>query len=777
MSLSTNIGLRALLTSQNALDSIGHNVANANTEGFSRQNLLISNSSPLNLRGLQLGNGVQSNSVVRSVDALLNTRIIRQTSTLARLDSQLVEMQSVEALLNEPGGDGFGGLMDSIFASMSALSSNTEDIVNRTGVIQSTDNLINRFREVASEVTQLQRDAQVKARAIASDVNVLAERIVGLNSEITQVEAVAGTVANDLRDQRDLALRNLSERVDITVRENTQGAVQVQVDGQLLVGASSVHKMSVDTNGEGAIVLNLDGGVRPVEALGGQLAGLVAFSESFASEIGGDLDQFARSIILEVNRAHSGGVPLEGGFTQLRATNAIRDIDGDGEFGDALLRDADLPFDIQDGELYVHVLVDGEDTLLTEKIEIQPDRMTVQGLLDEISSVRGITARLDNFGRINIDATSGTKFHFGRPVDTKPDSVGTFGGGAASTVGSFSGPFSLGGVSTLDLVGSGGAFTATIDPSGFKLAGEGTPEEVVAALNADPGMAANNLRAVIVGGRIGIQTQGQGSAETFQLTGGTGMVALGLSAGTYTGQDLEVDVSLTGQYSGPGNEQWTFEPLGNGTIGTTPGLEVAVRDSTGTIIATLDVGAGYAPGNSIAVADGVSVSFTVGEVRATDGDAFSTDVIADSDSSDVLTAFGLNSFLTGTDATTIDMRSDIRANPRNFAASATGSVGDGGALLDMIAVQTSDVAELDGTLGEFYGTLVGNVGFQIGSASNAEEIESFLLESLKSQREEVSGVNVDEELVKMIQYEQAYSAAAQFLRVVTQLNDEVLRLI
>lgn len=89
MSLSTNIGLRALLTSQSALDTIGHNVANANTEGYSRQSLLISNSRPLNLRGLQLGHGVEANQVIRSVDDLLNSRIVRQTSTIGRLDSQL----------------------------------------------------------------------------------------------------------------------------------------------------------------------------------------------------------------------------------------------------------------------------------------------------------------------------------------------------------------------------------------------------------------------------------------------------------------------------------------------------------------------------------------------------------------------------------------------------------------------------------------------------------------------------------------------------------------
>ena len=241
MSQSLNIGLRALLTSQNALDTIGHNVANANTEGFSRQSLLVSSARPVNLRGLQLGNGVGADQVVRSVDELLNGRIVRQTSTLSRLDAQLVEMQSVEALLNEPGGDGFGGLLDGIFASMSALSANTEDIVERTGVIQSTENLLDRFHQVASEISQLQRDAQSKARAIASDVNVLAERIVGLNAEITQVEAVGGTPANDLRDQRDLALQRLAERVDIQVRENSEGAVQVQVDGQLLVGARSIN--------------------------------------------------------------------------------------------------------------------------------------------------------------------------------------------------------------------------------------------------------------------------------------------------------------------------------------------------------------------------------------------------------------------------------------------------------------------------------------------------------------------------------------------------------
>ena len=264
---------------------------------------------------------------------------------------------------------------------------------------------------------------------------------------------------------------------------------------------------------------------------------------------------------------------------------------------------------------------------------------------------------------------------------------------------------------------------------------------------------------------------------TFQLAGGTALPALGLSAGTHTGQDLAVQVALTGEYEGDTNHRWTFEPRGDGTIGSTPGLEVAVRDETGTIVATLDVGLGYSPGNLIPGRDGVSVSFTLGDVSSSGGDAFSTELIADSDTSDVLVGFGLNAFLVGDDSISIDLRSDIRNDPRMFAASATGAVGDGGALLDMLRVQTEDVAELDGTLGEFYGTLVGSVGFEIGSVANAQEIETFLMASLESQREAVSGVNVDEELVKMIQYEQNYSAAAQFLQVVNQLNATILALV
>ncbi|MEM9800490.1 MAG: flagellar hook-associated protein FlgK [Planctomycetota bacterium] len=777
MGLSTNIGLRALLTSQAALDTIGHNVANANTEGFSRQRLLTSSARPLNLRGLQLGHGVQGDAVVRSVDDLLNARVVRQTSSLHRLGAQLTEMRSVEALFDEPGENGLGGLLDGLFSSLSSLSASPEDAVARNGVVQSTDDLVRRFHQITGEVDQLQRDSQVKARAIVEDVDVLAARIVELNGEIVRVEAEGATVANDLRDRRELAVRDLAKHIDIEVRENAQGAILVQVDGRLLVGSQSHRSLEVETGADGEIVLRMEGDEHPIEAGGGELAGLIAFSERFVRDVASGLDSYARSIVLELNRAHSTGVPLDGGFQRLVAENALQDLDGDGEVGDVLLRDVGLPFEVRSGELFVHTIDDATGDLRTRRIEIDPLRTTVAAFARELNDIDGLSARIDGSGRLSIDADAGVRFHFGRPLDGTPDDAGTFGGARASTTGSALEPFSMGSIVQLDMVGPVSAFSVTIDPAPFDAAGSPTAEEIAGVLNANADMNANGLRAVAVGGRLAIQTVAEGAAESFQIVGGSALAPLGLAAGTFTGQDLGVEVAMTGTYGGDTNEQWTFEPLGDGTIGTTPGLEVAVKNAAGAVIATLDVGEGYAPGTDILVLDGVSVSFTVGDVSASDGDAFSATMVADGDTSDVLVAFGLNSFMVGDDAASIDVRAELRDDPRLLAASATGDVGDGGALLDMISARDADVADAGATLGELYGTLVGGVGFEIGSTVNAQEIESFVLGSLEAQREEVSGVNVDEELVRMIEYEQTYSAAARFLQVVGQLNDTVLALI
>jgi flagellar hook-associated protein 1 FlgK len=152
--------------------------------------------------------------------------------------------------------------------------------------------------------------------------------------------------------------------------------------------------------------------------------------------------------------------------------------------------------------------------------------------------------------------------------------------------------------------------------------------------------------------------------------------------------------------------------------------------------------------------------------------------VADSDSSDVLVALGLNSLLTGSSAADVGVRADIEVDPGLLASSATGSPGDGSLLLELLDVEERDVAGLGGaTFGEYYGNLVGEVGFGIGATHSALLTSDALLASLEARRDQVSGVSVDEEVASMLQYEQAFAAAAQYITVVNQLDEELLTLI
>ena len=108
----------------------------------------------------------------------------------------------------------------------------------------------------------------------------------------------------------------------------------------------------------------------------------------------------------------------------------------------------------------------------------------------------------------------------------------------------------------------------------------------------------------------------------------------------------------------------------------------------------------------------MSVSFSYGELSATDNDTFQLHAIADSDTSDVLVALGLNSLFDGTDAETFELREDIAADASLLAASASGAPGDNGVLLQLMELQTEDVSSLGSSFSEFYGAVIGGVGLE-----------------------------------------------------------------
>lgn len=776
--IGLSTGLKALLASQASLQTIGHNISNANTPGYSRQRLDIGASRALLQRGRLIGSGVTSGQVTRATDSLLLVRTTTQVASLNRLQASLGGMTEVEALLGEPGGFGIGDGMTAFFGAASELSTSTEDLVLRTGLLQQASAMTTQFNQLSSTMSSIRFDNANQVAIQVKQVNSIAAQIVTLNREISQTEAT-GIPANDLRDSREEKMRELSTFVDMEFYEDDNGVVRITTGGRLLVGGTKSFEMSSVTQGDGSVDLFVEGSTLPVTLKQGRLAGLIRVGDEFIPGLGTKFDELARNLIFEVNKLHSTGTPIQGQFSNLTSTYAVQDNDLDGLATDELISASGLPFEIQDGELYVNVTRLDTGALETTRIEIDASTTTVGAFLEELNAIEGVNANLNGFGRLQVFADAGFGYDFAPRLNGQPDQHGTLGGGKASLGAGAQGPYALSDGDTLQLTGPVSTFTVTLAAADFAEMSQATAEELATALNADPGMQANGLAAVVTDDRLYIQTAATGSTAQFSLDGGTAAAGLGLVGGTVvTGADTSVDIQVSGSFSGEDNGHFVFTPRGDGVVGTTPGLQVDVHTASGQLVATLDLGDSYQPGTLIEVDQGISVSFGVGELSATHNDSARLELLADSDTSDVLAAFGLNAFFTGTGAGDIAVRGDLEGNPDLIAAGATGAAGDNQTLLAMLDLQSGGVDGLGGeTLGDFYGDVVSDVGFEISTATASSEVELYLLQNLESRREQASGVNVDEEMVDMVRFEQSFGAASRYIQVLNELSQEVLRLI
>ncbi len=783
-SIGLNTGLRALLSSRFVLDTIGHNLANATTPGYSRQAVDLGAGKPLFSSGVLVGTGVDARSVRRTVDALLQRRLVAQTSVRGLLQARFTGLSEIEALFREPEDSSLGARLDSFFGSVSSLSTNPGDSILRTGMVSSAAQLAGQFGELTSSLSSIRRDTVREVYGRVEEVNDLGREISSLNREISSIQST-GLSANDLLDRRDLALAKLSELVDVTTVVNAQGAVRVLVGGNTLVSETQFHAMRAseapNASGSASISLEIQGAAGKLGAVGGVLGGLVALSQSSIPSLQAKLDGLARNLIHEVNRVHSTGIPAGGPYTSLVASNAFVDVDADGSFRDELLSNAGLPFDVASGELFVNVTDSASGTVSKHGIPISRTHTTVGAFIDALSDVPHLSAGVDALGRLQIVSDTGFGFDFSRRVVPAPDALGSFGGAQASLASATAGPFALTAGDTLDLDVAGTPVSIVFQGSDFADIANASAEEIAAVIGADPLAQANGITASVVAGRLLVQSVGSGTGASFGLTGGTAAGALGwtgLVGSTVTGHANAVSVAISGSYSGGTNQAWTFRAAQDGAIGTTPGLTVDVVDGSGKLVATLDVGAGYVPGSPLAVTDGISVSFGLGEISAAHNDVFALDVLHESDTAGVLAAAGLASFFTGTTASDIAVAAGIELDPTRIASSLSGAPGDNGGLLALIDVQGLALGELGGaSLGESYGDLIGRLGFEVASTAGSLDANEALMQSLELRQEQVSGVNVDEELVDLLRFEQAFQAASRYIDVLNQLNDDLLDLL
>lgn len=321
---STFFGLetarRGLFAFQQALDTTGHNISNANTPGYSRQVVRLSETTPFSppsfsrpsMAGM-IGTGVEVASIERMRDEFLDTEVRNESQSLGRWETRRDLLAEVELIYTEPSDSGIRSSLDAMWTSLQNLANHPEDGEARSVVKQTAAAFADTVRHTYDQLSELRKSIDQSISVKVDDINRIASQIANLNDQIMKANT-AGLNANDFKDQRQLLIKDLSKLVNIGVTEGARGDVMVTVAGTPLVDlnqARSIEAVADPLNGNLVNLQWSDTG-DPVYVSNGQLQGLLEMRDTVVVDYMSQLDSFASAIISQVNTQHGLGRDLSG---------------------------------------------------------------------------------------------------------------------------------------------------------------------------------------------------------------------------------------------------------------------------------------------------------------------------------------------------------------------------------------------------------------------------------------------------------------------------------
>lgn len=313
MSISPTLSIArdALLVQQRAIQVAGHNIANVNTPGYSRQRLLLETKTPRDTYSGQIGTGVQSVTIERIVDQFLSDQMNDSAHDMGRWEAQRDTLERVEIVFDETTGYGLNDAMGKFWNAWQGMENSSLDAGARNILLAASVDLTNTFNSIYGDLENIQNDIDSNISASITEVNRLALQISDFNSQIRSVEAT-GQNANDFRDQRDQLLLEMSEYIDFTSSENVDGVVTITLgDGNDLVDPTGAFSLSVnDTDSDG--FQDVVWSSAPATAINsnissGKLKGWLEVRDVIIPGYLAELNTLAGGIINSVNTVHLNG--------------------------------------------------------------------------------------------------------------------------------------------------------------------------------------------------------------------------------------------------------------------------------------------------------------------------------------------------------------------------------------------------------------------------------------------------------------------------------------
>jgi len=710
------IGISGLLAYQRSLATAGHNITNANTEGYSRQRVELGTRPPEFSGSGYIGSGVNIESVRRVYDSFLTSQVRNSTASFSQSDYYHTLSSRIDNLLADPQA-GLTPALQSFFNSVQGVSNDPGSIAARQVLLSEASSLVERFKSLDTRFSELNSSINIDISNTVTEINSLAQGIASANQDISLATGSgAGNLPNDLLDKRDALIVELSKRIAVTTVPQDDGSINIFIgNGQSIVSGFRTQSLSAIQNQFDPTRLDVgykigNTAVNITDQLsGGKLGGVLDFRKNNLDEAKKFLGRVAIGLADTFNDQHNLGQDLNG---QL-----------------------------------------GGDFFKVPAINVQPRVLN--------SGTGLVAASLVNPGAITtsdyrLTYNGANAYTLQRLSDNQTFAINT-GGTSPYTTEEFNG-FSINitaGAAANDSFLIQPTYTAAQN-IGLTIA---DAKAIAAAAPIRTSTALTNVGAGIINSGL---VNSPNNRVSLQFTSATTYDVVDETTGASLAQNLNYVSGSNISFNG-----WTIQISGVAALG-----DKFYVDKTVTTADVANIGAGAITAAIVSppdpdISDPVTITFnipptTFNVAGATTGSPIVTVPYV---SGQPISFNGWTVKVTGTPAAGDVFR--VGAN--------TNGISDNRNVLLLTQLQTQHTLDNGtATYQDAYGQLVANVGTQTHQAEITRNAQEVLKNQAIESRDSLSGVNLDEEAADLVRLQQAYQAAAQVIAVSDTLFQALL---
>jgi len=323
-----NTLVRGLYAQQVGLDTVGHNISNANTDGYSRQMVNLATSAPQTIYtgygSFQLGTGVSVESVTRARDTFVDRQMWKESSSLGYGQATQDTLGKIEGVFGEPTENGIQKVLNQFWSAWQTLAVNASDNGARTAVRERGVALVDAIQHAGQQLKDMVADINSVLKIKVDKINQINSEIYSLNKQITNIETGGLDHANDLRDRRDYLVDQLTTMSNAYVTEDKYGNYVVQISGVVVVDGNGYTKLTTEPPlmdaDYGYEVRNVfvEGTDKMVDFTDGELKGLIDARDS--TDIGAKayldkLSTISQFLLQDFNAVHRNGYGTDNSTT------------------------------------------------------------------------------------------------------------------------------------------------------------------------------------------------------------------------------------------------------------------------------------------------------------------------------------------------------------------------------------------------------------------------------------------------------------------------------